>query len=93
MTATTGTETILKACRLPVEARLGVAFKLFDEVVGMIGRFYKVESFRTTQPTKIAITKKEKERNVFSLSKIFRNTGFYLHSVLLLPHPGFSRAL
>jgi len=34
LTATTGTETILMACRLPVEARLGVAFKLFDEVVG-----------------------------------------------------------
>ena len=81
------------ACRLPVEARLGVAFKLFDEVVGMIGRFYKVESFRTTQPIKIAITKKKKKREMFFLSKIFRDTGFYLHSVLLLPHPGFSQAL
>jgi len=32
LTATTGTETILMACRLPVEAMLGVAFN--DEVVG-----------------------------------------------------------
>ena len=43
--------------------------------------------------SKITITKKEKKREMFFLSKIFRDTGFYLHSVLLLPHPGFSRAL
>ena len=79
------------ACRLPVEARLGVAFKLFDEVFGN-ERYIKSE-ISGLHSIKIAITKKEKERNVFFLSKIFRDTGFYLHSVLLLPHPGFSRAL
>ena len=91
MTATTGTETILKACRLPVEARLGVAFKLFDGVVGN-ERYIKSE-ISGLHSIKIAITKKRKREKCFFLSKIFRNTGFYLHSMLLLPHPGFSRAL
>ena len=51
------------ACRLPVEARLGVAFKLFDEVFGN-ERYIKSE-ISGLHSIKIAITKKEKERNVF----------------------------